>query len=192
MLAFADVWFGHDQQQTNIVFQPPPSTTINNTQHHPSPTAATCLHQPQTTTHSTRPLHCMPTPTSWCHITRAAHGDDDVPCHLDSDDACHCHCQVSLITLQPPPPFLTQEAGPCHLFNYKLQWSTTTEQPWCTLTTTPPATTSWTATNEANLLQNYSPIWLPNRLRTDTYTFPYPMTHFTLTHYCMIWLTNCA
>ena len=43
----------HLQQQTSVVFQPPPSTTINNAQHHPSPTATAHLHQPQTT-HSTR------------------------------------------------------------------------------------------------------------------------------------------
>ena len=38
------------------------------------------------------------------------------------------------------------------------------------------------------ILQNYLPMCLPNRLRTDTYTFPCPMTHFTLllTHYCTI------
>ena len=100
MSAFADVQFGHYQQQTSIVFEPPPSTTINDAQHDLSPTAAARLHRPQTT-HSTRPPHCMPMPMSSHHVTRAAHSDDDVPHHLDGDNPCHCHCQVSLITLQP-------------------------------------------------------------------------------------------
>ena len=70
-LAFANICFGCDQQQTMVVVQPPPSTAIHDTQHCPSPTATTPLnhHQPHTThgtphtTHGTRPHQCIPTTT---------------------------------------------------------------------------------------------------------------------------------
>ena len=86
---------------------------INNKQvffsnhHHPlcpAPPVTNSRHLSQPPSTTDNPQHMTTTPHANANIAMPCHqasSDDDMPHRLDSDNACHHHCQVSLITPQP-------------------------------------------------------------------------------------------